>query len=83
MALLSAEYSGEPPAHCMVSESALGRVYIYWDEYRSNYFLHIRLWFYDTKDQLWKPSKKGVALPAARLKKFVEVLGVVLNERPE
>lgn len=83
MALLSAEYTGEPPEHCMVSESHVGRLYIYWDEYKSNYFLHVRLWYYDRRDGLWKPTKKGVAIPAGRLKRFVEVLGVVLNERPE
>lgn len=59
-----------------VSESSLGRLYIYWEEFRGNKFLHIRHWFLDRKDGQWKPGNKGIAIPES---KVMDVLGGLRN----
>ena len=46
----------------LVTESPLGRLYVYWEEYNTRMFLHIRYWYLDKASDEWKPSKKGIAI---------------------
>lgn len=63
----------------LISESTAGRLYVYWDEWKSNRFLHIRYWFYDTKQDLWCPGKKGIAIPESKLTDFLGGLRKLLG----
>lgn len=51
----------------LVAEGAQGRLYIYWEAYNGSDFLHIRYWYLDKKDGIWKPGRKGIAIPATTL----------------
>lgn len=51
----------------LVNEGAAGRLYIYWEEYNGSNFLHLRYWYQDKADQVWKPGRKGIAIPEAKL----------------
>lgn len=47
----------------LVRETSVGRLYVYFDEWESHVYLHIRYFYYDKKDEIWTPSRKGIAIP--------------------
>ncbi len=64
----------------LVSESEkVGRLCLYWDEYRSQTFLHIRYFFRNRKTGEWEPGVKGIAIPEHNVAKFLEGLREVLE----
>jgi hypothetical protein len=63
----------------LISESAAGRLYVYWEEYKSNRFLHTRYWYNDKKDGMWKPSPKGIAIPESKVNDYLAGLREVLT----
>ena len=64
-----------------IQESAIGRLYMYWAEWRSNRFLHIRYWYLDKKDNTWKPGMKGVAIPEPLLEQILAGFKQLLTVR--
>lgn len=76
----SIEYSGEPGRFISESKATGNRTYIYWDEYKGNRFLHIRVWYKDKEDGHYKPSKKGIAIPEYNVRPLLDTLVAVLNE---
>ncbi|MBX9688666.1 MAG: transcriptional coactivator p15/PC4 family protein [Candidatus Obscuribacterales bacterium] len=67
----------------LVKEGTLGKLYIYWDEYSSKLFLHIRYWYVDKADGIEKPGRKGIAIPAHILATVLQALKWALENRPE
>lgn len=66
----------------LLTESSVGRLYCYWEEFRGEAYLHIRYWYLDKKDQEWKPTRKGVAIPEDGVHNLLAALKVVLSLRP-
>lgn len=66
-----------------VSESDVGRLCVYWDEYKSNRYLHIRYFYEDKSDGEWKPSGKGIGIPSNNVVKVLEAIQQVLEEKAE
>jgi len=68
-----------------ISESKLGRLYVYFEEYKNDNFLHIRYWFNCKKEGIYKPGLKGIAIPEANVRTILQALKIVLgsaNEKP-
>ncbi len=59
--------AGSKAEPVVVSESSVGRLCVYWEEYRTKMYLHIRYWYLDKSDGQWKPGAKGVAIPQANV----------------
>jgi hypothetical protein len=47
----------------LITESSMGRLYLYWEEWSGALFLHLRWWYKDKADGEWKPGKKGIGIP--------------------
>ena len=59
----------------LVHEKARGEsIYVYVGEYKGTKYLHIREWYTDTKEQIEKPTKKGVAIPMEKVAALKELL---------
>lgn len=64
----------------LIGESASGRLYLYWEEWKSNRFLHIRYWYRCKKDDTWKPGVKGIAIPEAKVTDLLGGFRTVLSQ---
>lgn len=49
----------------VVSESSLGQLRVYWNEWRVKRYLQIRYWYQNKKNGNWEPTTKGIAIPEA------------------
>ncbi len=63
----------------VATETGLGMLGVFLDEWRSNTFLHIRYFFPDKKTGDWAPMSKGVAIPRTRLPQVLEAICVALS----
>ncbi len=66
----------------LLTESSVGRLYCYWEEFRGEAYLHIRYWFFCKKENIWKPGRKGIAIPEAGVLNLLTALKTVLALRP-
>lgn len=73
----------EKEGKTLISESSVGRLYVYWEEYKSNLYLHVRYWFKDKRDMTWKPGPKGVAIPESKVPDLLGGLRTVITQRIE
>lgn len=64
-----------------IAESNVGRLYVYWEEYKNNTFLHIRYWYLCKKEGIYKPSTKGIALPESRVAQLFPALRTAVSQR--
>ena len=64
----------------LIHESYLGRLYVYWEEYGGTKFLHIRYWYQDKKDGMWKPGVKGIGIPRHLVAGVLQGLRDVLDQ---
>lgn len=62
-----------------VYETSKGRLCIYWDEYCSKNFFHIRYWFKNKETGEYTPGRPGIGIPEenmvhvyAAIKKLME-----------
>jgi hypothetical protein len=67
----------------LLTESHLGKLYMYFEEYSGKNFLHIRYWFTDRKDGILKPGKKGIAIPENLVNPFLAGLKVLLQHNQQ
>jgi hypothetical protein len=65
----------------LVTESNVGKLYLYYDEYNGHNLLHLRYWFQDKKDGVWKPGKKGIAVPEEKVRNVLEALKLLLSSQ--
>jgi hypothetical protein len=71
------EWHGEK---VLVSESFLGRLYVYFEEYKGRNFLHLRYWVQNKRDGGdFKPGMKGIAIPEEKVKTILEAVKLVLK----
>lgn len=64
----------------LVTEGGQGRLYIYWDSYNGKDFLHIRYWYLDKSDSIFKPGRKGIAIEASSLPTALKGFRLKLGE---
>lgn len=62
----------------LISESDLGKLFAYWEEWSGKRFLHIRYWYCDKKDGVLKPGKKGIAVPEHKINDVLGALKILL-----
>lgn len=62
-----------------ISETSVGRLYVYVDEHKSQRYLHIRYWYHDKKTDTWKPGVKGIAIPEGNIKKVFDAVAQALK----
>lgn len=58
----------------LVRETSVGRLYVYFDEWESHTYLQIRYFFFDEKDDIWTPSRKGIAIPEDFVMQVVDAI---------
>lgn len=63
----------------LIGEGPSGRLFLYWDEWKSNKLLHLRYWYCDKKDGVWKPGLKGIAVPEDKIPDLLAGLRQVLD----
>lgn len=66
----------------LVSETDKTKLFVYFEEYKATQLLHIRYWYFDKKDETWKPGVKGIAIPEHNLKAMLDALRGLLFEMP-
>ena len=62
----------------MVSEVGAARLCVYFDEFNSHRYMHIRYWYKDRRDGEWKPGSRGVAIPVTRVNQTLQAIKQVL-----
>lgn len=53
------------------------------NEFKGKELLDIRVFYHDKKDDIYKPSKKGISIPVDKSEEFIEKLNTILEDKKE
>ncbi|WP_287127656.1 transcriptional coactivator p15/PC4 family protein [Candidatus Cyanaurora vandensis] len=67
-------------APLILRESAREQIRLYVSAYRGKTRLHLRTFWWDSKEETWKPSREGISLSQAELAALLPVLQGVQQE---
>lgn len=62
-----------------VHEGSQGKLCVYWDEYQSKRYLHIRYLYHNRATGEFEPGRKGVAVPENLVAPLLQALRIVLE----
>lgn len=62
-----------------ISETSVGRLYVYVDEYKSQRYLHIRYFFKNKSTGIYEPGVKGIAIPEGNIKAVLDAIAKALK----